>query len=175
MPVIVGLVLTPFGATIATSIFLIITIAEYAAAVEFTTLLQVAVEIIPYGLLYGSIFFVPIAAVVLPIAHLILRRYARLGVIALMVTGLVASLVLMLGIILFEQLDGSEIPFFSRRTLNFSVIGSVAGAILGLAFASFTRWWRPFEWPGYWSALRAGPHQPRTTESRLQPDGGDRR
>ena len=43
MLVIVGLVLTPFGAAIATSIFLIITIAEYAAAVEFTTLLQVAV------------------------------------------------------------------------------------------------------------------------------------
>jgi hypothetical protein len=175
MPVIVGLILTPFGAAIATTIFLIITIAEYAATIDIMILLRTAVEIIPYGLLYGSVFFIPIAAIVLPTAHLILRRYVGLGMITLTVTGLVASLLLMLAIILFEQLDGSDIPFFSRRTLNFSVIGSGAGAIVGLAFAFLTRWWRPFDWPSYWSALQAGPPQPGPSESRLQPGGGDPR
>jgi hypothetical protein len=175
MPVIVGLFLAPVGAIVATCIFLGITIAEYAATVETATLLQVAVEIIPYGLLYGSQFFLPIVLLVLPFVYAILRRYARLGVAALVTASLVASLLLMWGIILFEKLDGNDIPFFSLRTVNFSFIGGIAGAVVGFAFAMITRWWRPFEWPGYWSTMRAGPAQERTTGSLLQPGGGGRR
>ena len=156
MPFAAGLVLTPVGAIVATFVFLIITYAEYATKVETSALLGAAVEIVPYGLLYGSEFFVPIALVVLPLTYLILRRYKRLSVVALVVAGLAASILLMWSIILLEQRDGDDIPFFSWRTLNFSFIACVAGAAVGLAFAAMTRWWRPFEWPGYWSRVRTG-------------------
>jgi hypothetical protein len=175
MPVIVGLCLAPVGALVATFIYLVFTIAEYVGSVELTTLLSVAIEIIPFGLLYGCIFFIPIVLIVLPVAHLILRRYERLSVVALVATGLVASILLMWGIIVLDQLNGNNVPFSSWRTLNFTFIGGMTGAIVGLAFAFSTRWWRPFEWPGYWTTMWAGTDQERTSGSRLQPGGGARR
>src|SRR3954471_21276297 len=115
MPVIVGLCLAPVGALVATCMYLVFTIAEYVGSVELTTLLSVAIEIIPFGLLYGCIFFIPIVLIVLPVAHLILRRYERLSVVPLVATGLVASILLMWGIIVLDQLNGNNVPFSSWR------------------------------------------------------------
>jgi hypothetical protein len=175
MPLIAGLVVTLLGAVVATIVFLAITIAEYATSVDLMTLLEVAIEIIPYGLLYGFLFFFPIALLLLPLSHAILRRYAVLGVPALVATGLVASILLMWAIILVDKIDGADALLLSRRTLNFSAVAGITGALVGFAFAAFTRWWRPFEWPGYRAIARGAKPQDRANGPRLQPGRGERR
>jgi hypothetical protein len=147
MPVIVGLILTPVGAVVATCVFLVIVSAERAGIADLTALFQIGQAIAPYGLLYGSQFIAPVTLAVLPVTYAPLRRRSRLGIGTLALVGLLSALLLMWGIILYEQIGGGDIPFFTRRTLNFSVVAVAAGLVVGIAFAYIMRWIRPSDWP----------------------------
>jgi hypothetical protein len=148
MLLIVGLVLMLAAGFVATLAYALLMLATDTAFGAWLLAGDVAVVFVAVWLTYGVAFAAPVTLVALPAAYVLLRRRAALTATRIVAVGVIAAVVLMLGFVLVNVVNGGHGDrILSLKTLNFSLVAAFTGLAAGLAFARIMRWRRPADWP----------------------------
>jgi hypothetical protein len=149
VPFVVGIILTPVGAFVATLAFEIGVSATHSALgswlVSADMLMVFAVVWLTYALAYTA----PVTLIVLPLVYAALRRRSALTRTRIIVAGVSAAIVLMWAYIGVSEFLSEKHQFKPSKIAGFTLIGLLTGLVVGAAFAYIMRWKRPVDWsPG---------------------------
>jgi len=144
LPVLVGLLLTPIGAWIGTTLFFtsmtMITFRQPLSGHEWLGAVYI-------GTIVGSAFGSPVTLVVLPASYAVLRRKKKLTLGRLATMGAAAGFI---SVIIVMSFLGPQNLFAdlgaAALTLGIAADGAATGAICGYLFGRITRGLRPETW-----------------------------
>jgi hypothetical protein len=146
MPFVVGLILTPVGAFVATLAFEIGLSAAYHTLGSRLVSTDMLVVFIAVWLTYALAYTAPVTLIVLPLVYTALRRRSALTTGRIIATGLAAAILLMWAYIVVSEFFSERREFKPELVAGFTAIGALTGLVVGAAFAYIMRWKRPPDW-----------------------------
>jgi hypothetical protein len=147
MPLIVGLIVTPIGAIVATLTFALVLLIAHDAFGAWAFSADMAVTILAIAFTYGLLFAAPVTLVALPLTYGRLRRRDSLSRRRMAVAGMAFAVLLVWGIVGTIEISSGRFDFFSRKAQYFTLIGAMTGLVVSFAFAYIMQWKRPADWP----------------------------
>jgi hypothetical protein len=145
---VVGLILTPVGAFVATMAFEIAASTAIGAIGSSLFSTDMLVVFIAVWLTYALAYTAPVTLTALPLVYTALRRRAALTTGRLIAAGMAAAIVLMWAYIGVSEFLSERREFKPERVAAFTLIGVLTGLVVGAAFAYIMRWKRPADWSG---------------------------
>jgi hypothetical protein len=146
MPFVVGLILTPVGAFVATLAFAIAASAVIGAIGWWLISADMLVVFVAVWLTYALAYTAPVTLIVLPLVYATLRRRSALTTGRLIAAGVAAAIVLMWVYIGVSEVLSGRRGFKPELVAGFTLIGALTGLVVGAAFAYITGWKRPADW-----------------------------
>ncbi len=142
MTFVVGLILTPAGAFVATLAFAFGTSAAYDALGFWLMSKDMLAVFVAVWLTYALAYTAPVTPIALPLIYTTLQQRSALS------TGRViaAAVVLMWTYIGISEFLSEKSEFRPALSAGFTLIGALTGLAVGTAFAYIMRWKRPADW-----------------------------